>query len=319
MFWFMLVCGWGMTAALIALVWIHTKPDRSLLTGLGIGVVGGLLWPVTIWAAFGTWLYSRALRSGSTPSNPVAVTAQVQQAQAYAQQAEIESMTASAEYWRAEVQRLTAEQHVPAARLAHPAATSLIVVGCTVAALSTIGALWFATPTLEPAPAAASASPTPPWPGPSVPAGPVDPARTELGNVAKRYGEVAQLAGVDGSLIAEFTIGTPTTATCGSFAQDPVNHRFIRLPVSLKTYDDPTDQLVLLHLGGPWEYVSADGRSLEISTSPASTCAYDVPPQLGPNRTYEFEVVLDVPAEPGALVFNVIFDDGGWEWPYLGS
>ncbi len=321
MFWFVLVCGWGMTAALIALVWIHTKPDRSLLAGLGIGVVGGLLWPVTIWAALGTWLYSRAIRSGRTPSDPVAMTAQVQQAQAYAQQAEIESMTASAEYWRAEVQRLTAEQHVPAARIAHPAATSLIVLGCTVAALGTVGALWFATPRLEPAAAVASAPSTPPWPGlPAVPAGPADPARTELGNVAKRYGEAAQLVGLDGSLIAEFTIGNPTAATCGSsYAQDPVNDRFIRLPISLKTYDDPTDQLILLPLGGPWEYVSADGRSLEASTSAASTCAYDVPPQLGPNRTYEFDVVLDVPAAPGALVLDVIFDDGGWEWAYVGS
>lgn len=49
MFWFVLLCGWGLTAAVIALVWIHTRPGRSLLTGLQIGAAGGLLWPVTIW------------------------------------------------------------------------------------------------------------------------------------------------------------------------------------------------------------------------------------------------------------------------------
>jgi hypothetical protein len=169
MFWFVLVCGWGLTAALIALVWINTRRGRSLLAGLGIGALGGLLWPVTAWVAVGAWFYARAARrSGQTPVDPAALAGQVQQAQAYAQQAEIEGMSASAEYWRAEVRRLTAQQHAPTTLIAHPAATGLIVVGCTIASLATIGALWFAAPSPEPAPAAAGP--------PSSPAGPAVPA-----------------------------------------------------------------------------------------------------------------------------------------------
>jgi hypothetical protein len=152
MFWFVLVCGWGLTAALIALVWIHSRLGRALPVGLGIGVLGGLLWPVTAWVAVGAWFYARATRrSGQAPADPASIAGQVQQAQAYAQQAEIEGMSASAEYWRAEVQRLTAQQHAAPAPFTHPAATGLIVVGCTIASLATIGALWFAAPSREPA------------------------------------------------------------------------------------------------------------------------------------------------------------------------
>ncbi len=325
MFWFVLLCGWGLTAAVIALVWIHTRPGRSLLTGLGIGIAGGLLWPVTVWVAVGAALYTRASRaSGLAPAEGTDVAAQVQQAHAFARQAEIEGMATSAEYWRAEIQRLTAQQPVPART--HPAATSLIVLGCTLAALATLGGLWLGSPSPEPVPTAA---PTPWAPGgpvalvppPQAQAAPVltEPVRTELGNVAKHYGEVASVVGNDGVTIAEFTVGSPAPASCNRFAQEPVNGNFILLPVTLKTYDDPTDQLVLLHLAGPWEYVSADGRSLEASTIAAGSCAYDAPNQLGPNRTYEFTVVLDVPDGPGALILDPAFDDGGWEWVYEGS
>jgi hypothetical protein len=319
MFWFVLVCGWGLTAALIALVWIHSRPGRALPVGLGIGVVGGLLWPITAWVAVGAWFYARATRrSGQAPADPAALAGQVQQALAYAKQAEVEGMSASAEYWRAEVQRLTAQQHSAPATITHPAATGVIVVGCTIASLATIGALWFAAPSPESATATARVPSAPPGPVAPPPAGQAEPARTQLGNITKAYGEVARLTGNDGNQIAEFTVGVPTAATCNPYAQPPVNGRFIRLPITLKTYDDPTNQLIVLNLSGPWEYVSPDGRSLEASTTAAASCAYEVPPQLGPNRTYEFAVVLDVPAEPGALVLNTIYD-GGWEWTYTGS
>jgi hypothetical protein len=161
---------------------------------------------------------------------------------------------------------------------------------------------------------------------PSTPLGPIavppvqqaEPARTKLGNIAKAYGDVAWLVGNDGNRVAEFTVGAPTSATCNPYAQDPVNGRFIRLPITLKTYDDPTEQLILLNVAAPWEYVSTDGRSLEASTTAAASCAYEAPSPLGPNRIYQLAVVLDVPAEPGALVLNTIFD-GGWEWTYTGS
>jgi hypothetical protein len=320
MFWFVLLCGWGLTTALIALVWIHTRPGRSLPVGLGIGMAGGLLWPVTFWVAVGAGFYARAARrSGLAPADSTAIAGQVQQAQAYAQQAELEGMTASAEYWRAEVQRLTAQRQADPAPPAHPASTGLIVVVCTIASLATVGALWFAAPPSEPAPTAARVPSTPSGPvAPAAPADDVEPTRTKLGNLAKAYGEVASLVGNDGSQIAEFTVGAPTATTCRPYAQDPANGRFIRLPISLKTYDDPADQLILLGFG-TWEFVGTDGLSLEASTSAASSCAHEVPSQLGPNRIYEFAVVLDVPTTPGALVLNTIFDNGGWEWSYSGS
>jgi hypothetical protein len=323
MFWFALLCGWGLTAALIALIWIRTRPGRRLLTGLALGIAGGLLWPVTVWVAIGAAFYARASRaSGSVPAGAAEVEAQVQQALAFARQAEIEGMTTSAEYWRAEVQRLSAQQ--PAQSPTHPAATSMIVLACTVASLTTIGGLWLASPSPEAASAVAAPLSLPV--GPFVPAPPLGPAqdepvrRTALGNIAKQYGEAASVVGNDGGTIAEFTIGSPAPASCNPYAQDPINSRFIQLPVTLKTFDDPADQLLLLHLASPWEYVRADGRSLEASTTAAGSCSYDSPMQLGPNRTYEFAVVLDVPDGPGTLVLSPpAFGDGGWEWAYAGS
>lgn len=328
MFWFVLLCGWGLTAAAIALVWIHTRPGRSLLTGLQIGVAAGLLWPVSIWVAIGAALYARAGRaSGQAPLDGAEVAAQVQQAHAFARQAEVEGMAASAEYWRAEVQRLTAQQ--PAAARTHPAATSMIVLGCTLASLATVGGLWLSA-VLSPAPAPSAAAPAPPTPVgaaapvPPLPAAQAEPVLTELGNIAKQYGEVASVLADSGNVIAEFTVGDPTVATCNPYAsEDPVNGRFIRLPITLKTYDDPTDQLVLPSFGnGSWEYVSADGRSSEAATTAAAMCGYDVPSQLGPNRTYDFGIILDVPSAPGSLVLNAswsINNADGWEWAYSGS
>ena len=132
MFWFVWICGWGLTAAIIALVWIHSRSGRSLSVGVCLGVIAGVLWPITVWVAVGAWLYTReARRAGQAHVDPAVLASQIQQAQAYAQQAEIEGMSSSAEYWRAEAERLTAQQQASKTSISHPAATSLIVVGCT--------------------------------------------------------------------------------------------------------------------------------------------------------------------------------------------
>jgi hypothetical protein len=42
---------------------------------------------------------------------------------------------------------------------------------------------------------------------------------------------------------------------------------------------------------------------------------------LGPNRTYDFDVVLDVPTAAGSLVLNASWSNNGadgWEWAYSG-
>jgi hypothetical protein len=45
---FMLL-GWVATAALITILWARRRPGRSIVPGLLLGVVSGLLWPVTLW------------------------------------------------------------------------------------------------------------------------------------------------------------------------------------------------------------------------------------------------------------------------------
>lgn len=333
MFWFVWICGWGLTAAIIALVWIHSRSGRSLSVGVCLGVIAGVLWPITVWVAVGAWLYTReARRAGQAHVDPAVLASQIQQAQAYAQQAEIEGMSSSAEYWRAEAERLTAQQQASKTSISHPAATSLIVVGCTVASLITIGALWFFVPVSEVAKMRglspsreATLAGAPPSQGVRVSPTPTthpaateqaEQARTALGNISRRYGEPAIVITEEGNVIAEFVVGEPTAPTCNKYAKDPSNGRFIQLPITLKTYDDPTEDLTMLSFRSTWEYVTVDGRSLEASTSAAASCIYEAPGTLRPNRIYEFAVVLDIPHTPGAIALNTTFDSGGWEWSY---
>jgi hypothetical protein len=172
MYGFALVCGWGLTAAVIALVWINSRPGRGLPVGLLIGAVAGLLWPITLWVAVGAWLYRRAnSRASTTALDPESLDAQARQAEAFARQAELENMPTSAEYWRAEVQRLQAQRQNVGSATARPASTGLIVLGCTVASLASLGAIGLTTPSVSAQPSANGSGPvaSPPLPtGPAI-------------------------------------------------------------------------------------------------------------------------------------------------------
>lgn len=87
MYGYALVCGWGLSAAVIALVWANSRPGRSLLIAMLIGAVAGLLWPVTLWVAAAAWIYRRAnRRAGATAPDPAVLDAQARQAEAFARQ-----------------------------------------------------------------------------------------------------------------------------------------------------------------------------------------------------------------------------------------
>jgi hypothetical protein len=147
-----------------------------------------------------------------------------------------------------------------------------------------------------------------------------EPERTKLGNVAKGFGETAAISSpAAGTTVLELIVGEPAPAQCrSSFAPEPENGNYISLPISVRTYDDPNNTLVFASFASRWEFVAADGRSFEASTTGPAICGYEAPTRLGPNRTYEFSVVLDVPARAGALVLPSIADNGGWEWTYGG-
>lgn len=330
MYGFAFVCGWALTAALIALVWINSRPNRRLPVGLLLGAVAGVLWPITLWIAVGAWIYRRAsLRAGNAKqADAASLEAQAREADAFARQATLENMPSSASYWRAEAQRLTAQREAAGTASARPASTGRIVIGCTVASLVTIGAVGLTAPSVPVADAAGRGGPIAAPPRPDAPSPRLElpqprpqnaePERTELGNVAKQYGETASVLSPTGEPVVEFVVGEPGAAQCNPFAGEPQNGRFIALPMTVRTHDDPNNTLTLTTFAMPWEFVGTDGRSVEASTMAAGMCAFEAPSQLGPNRTYEFSVVLDVPAEPGVLVLRSLADRGGWEWPYQG-
>ncbi|HEY2206951.1 MAG TPA: hypothetical protein VGH99_21025 [Pseudonocardia sp.] len=145
----LMVCGWGLTASVIARVWIAGRPGRRLPVALAVGLVAGLLWPVTLWAALGAWLYRRAPRSAPAGGTADALGVQADEAAALAREAELERMPASAACWRAEAARLLARQ----AAEDHPAATGGILLGCTAGALATVGLVALVTPAVSGPPA----------------------------------------------------------------------------------------------------------------------------------------------------------------------
>jgi hypothetical protein len=155
LYWFVLLCGWALTAAVIALVWMHSKPGRTFMSGLVIGLFAGVLWPITLWVAIGAFIAGRRT-AGAVPAD---LDAQLRQAEAYVRQAELEGMAGQAQYWRAEWDRLNALRSSGASAVRPPA---LVVLGCTVGALITIGALAATWPT-----SSAIAAPPSPLPTPS--------------------------------------------------------------------------------------------------------------------------------------------------------
>lgn len=139
--------------------------------------------------------------------------------------------------------------------------------------------------------------------------------RTELGNLAKEFGEKASIGPSKDAPVVEFTVGEPSVAACeGPFTEPPENGRFLELPVTVQTFDDPENVLTFVQFGVGWEHVSPDGQSIDASTFATSSCGYEAPSQLRPNRSYEFPVIVDVPEGPGVLVLQSPGGQGGWEW-----
>lgn len=63
MFAVFMVLGWAATTVLITLVWRKQRPGRSIVPGLLLGLVSGLLWPVTMWIAIGMLWHQRSRSS----------------------------------------------------------------------------------------------------------------------------------------------------------------------------------------------------------------------------------------------------------------
>lgn len=141
---------------------------------------------------------------------------------------------------------------------------------------------------------------------------------TALGNLPKAYGETASTGVDSANPILEFVIDQPREAVCDtSFGDTPENGRFVELPMTVQTFDDPEGMLfVMAPSAHSFEFVDPTGNSTPMvgTSSAAGACGFDSPTEMRPNRTYEYPVVVDVPEGPGSLVLN-LGGAGGWEYP----
>lgn len=109
----LLLTGAGITLIAFPLLFAKRYPRRPawLLLGILMGLVAMFLWPLTIWVALGLWLsgFARPQAPSAQQSDQQQIASELVQAQAYAHQAELESMPMSAAYWHAEIRRLMAQ------------------------------------------------------------------------------------------------------------------------------------------------------------------------------------------------------------------
>jgi micrococcal nuclease len=73
MYGFVLLCGWVLAAIVIGLAWAGSRPHRRLGSGLAVGAVAGLLWPVTLWIGAGVLVAQRRRAFGRRPRTGIAV------------------------------------------------------------------------------------------------------------------------------------------------------------------------------------------------------------------------------------------------------
>lgn len=106
-----LLTGAGVTLVAFPMLFARRYPQRPgwVVLGALIGLVAMFVWPLTIWVAAGMWLAGCPRPACHQPAADPQIGVQIAAARAYARQAEIENMPASAAYWNSEVQRLLAQ------------------------------------------------------------------------------------------------------------------------------------------------------------------------------------------------------------------
>lgn len=141
------------------------------------------------------------------------------------------------------------------------------------------------------------------------------------GNLIKAFGEEAGLGCATETCDVEFVLDAPTPATECDGTYSPKFGELLAFPVRVETQPGANMQ----PFGGMWNPNSfsaliASGVTVPgITSAAAYGCAESdrtIPDSLSPASVYEGFVVLDVPTDATALIFqpNSLGGQGGWEW-----
>jgi hypothetical protein len=155
---------------------------------------------------------------------------------------------------------------------------------------------------------------------------PAGPSTNAHGLVEKAIGQQAGLLNLDTNeswLTFSIDAITPNFKCTSDYVKPPENGTFVALQLRVSTGTMPSDIGSFSFNPTDFDFIGPDNITVtNVDTFPAFTCLDDgqkfTQDSLGSGQQYVGQIVLDVPASSGVIVYKpyVLSDNGGWEWKF---
>jgi hypothetical protein len=158
---------------------------------------------------------------------------------------------------------------------------------------------------------------------------PASPSTNARGNIEKAIGQEAgmswQSPGGPSENWLTFSIDaiTPGVQCNSDYIQQPENGHFVALQLRMSTGTIPPEVGTFTVSPAEFDFIGPDNITVtEIDTFAAFTCLADADQftqdPLGSGQQYVGQIVLDVPAPSGVVIYKpyVMGGGGGWEWTF---
>jgi hypothetical protein len=156
------------------------------------------------------------------------------------------------------------------------------------------------------------------------------PSNNARGNIEKALGEEAGMVWqpADGGpdqpwLTFSIDAITPDVQCNSDYVQEPENGHFVALQLRMSTSAIPPEVGSFTVSPSEFDFIGPDNITVtEVDTFASFTCLADgqqfTQDPLGPGQQYVGQLVLDVPAPSGVIIYRpyIVNGGGGWEWKF---
>jgi hypothetical protein len=158
----------------------------------------------------------------------------------------------------------------------------------------------------------------------SAEATPAGPKTNERGNIVKALGEEGAVLGATGGKQITFAVDSVASdATCTEdYASAPENGHITVVQLRVATSPEVTSDSYTTVGSGDFRFIGADGITFDDVDTIATYGCMDSATEftqdpLGPSQMYAGQIVLDLPASTGTLIFAPYWgQSGGWEYTF---